>query len=320
MTTNIEVSIIIVCMNNIKNLYPCLDSIKKYTNIMYETIIVAYLFSNENLTDVRQKYPWIILIESNEIRGFSENNNLALRRARGKYCFVLNDDTELSMPVIDSLVDNIKKLSKRAAIISPQIIYPNGKIQACGIPLMNWKTYILDLFHLWRKKNKINTHGIFKTYNILGAAFLIKTDVFRKYNWFNETYFFSPEDIALSTLLNKEGYECYVNPNVNIIHKGGMSGKSLSPIQIATRPAQCKGEIIFYSENSYSKYIILSSVTFTIYCLRYIYHVIKGHLQKKPNVNYILSKGDLNCIKECFSSKTPKDIFIKYYYKLNNQI
>lgn len=47
-------------------------------------------------------------VESNEIRGFSENNNLALRQAKGKYCFVQNDDTELKMPCIDKLVETIE--------------------------------------------------------------------------------------------------------------------------------------------------------------------------------------------------------------------
>lgn len=48
--------------------------------------------------------PLVEFIESNEVRGFSENNNLALRQAMGKYCFVMNDDTEMNMPVVDKLV------------------------------------------------------------------------------------------------------------------------------------------------------------------------------------------------------------------------
>ena len=31
----IDVSIVIVCMNNLKNLHPCLESIKKYTTVSY---------------------------------------------------------------------------------------------------------------------------------------------------------------------------------------------------------------------------------------------------------------------------------------------
>ena len=97
----IDVSIVIVCMNNLKNLYPCLESIKKYTMVSYECFVVAYLFTKENLEKVKTDFPWVEFVESNEIRGFSENNNLALRQAKGKYCFVVNDDTEMKMPVID---------------------------------------------------------------------------------------------------------------------------------------------------------------------------------------------------------------------------
>lgn len=81
------VSIVIVCMNNLKSWYPCLESIRKYTHFSYECFVVAYLFPKENLEKVRNDFPWVKFIESNEICGFSENNNLALRQARGKYCY-----------------------------------------------------------------------------------------------------------------------------------------------------------------------------------------------------------------------------------------
>ena len=81
-----EVSVIIVSMNNYEVLSRCLDSIRTHTSTSYEVFVVAYLFSPENLQHLRQNYPWAQIIESNEIRGFSANNNLALRKATGKYC------------------------------------------------------------------------------------------------------------------------------------------------------------------------------------------------------------------------------------------
>lgn len=49
-----KAAIVIVCMNNLKNLFPCLDSIKQQTTISYEVWVVAYLFSKENLTLLRE--------------------------------------------------------------------------------------------------------------------------------------------------------------------------------------------------------------------------------------------------------------------------
>lgn len=310
MKEKIDISIVIVCMNNLKNLYPCLDSIKKYTSFTYETFVVAYLFSQENLIKLKKDYSWITIIESNEIRGFSENNNLALKQAIGEYCFVLNDDTFFNTPVIDELIDTFKLVD--AAIISPNILFPNGSYQCCGRPPMRWYHYILKGFKLWdeNKPTKyINQRGIFRTYNILGAAFMIKTAVFEELGWFDERYFFCPEDIALSTAANKKGYNVFVNSNIKLFHIGG--GSRWSKISSATKPASMRGSLIFHSDNSIFKWIIILTSQFISSIINYIYCSLKsftGNEEAKMKV-YVCK----NMVSSIFSSKSAKEIFVKYY-------
>ena len=314
-----KVSIVIVCMNNLKNLYPCLTSIREHTSVDYETFVVAYLFSQENLRKVKRDFPWVTFIESNEIRGFSENNNLALRQAKGKYCFVVNDDTEMKMPVIDILFHTIESLPEQVAIVSPTLINWDGTVQVCGVPPINWKTALLEKMHLWhrnKQKQYVNKQGIFKSYNIIGAAFLIKTEIFKKVGWFDERYFFCPEDIALSTTLNKMGYECYVNDDAKIIHYEGMSSKSLSLVQTATKPAARRGSIIFFSEGNVFLEAILRILYTSITLMEFIVHFCLGAIRKCPNKYYVLALGEWNIIKTSFSRKSPKDIFVKYYKRI----
>lgn len=319
----IDVSIVIVCMNNLKNLYPCLDSIRKYTQVIsYEIFVVAYLFSKENLNKLKEDYPWVIIIESNEVRGFSENNNLALRQAKGKYCFVLNDDTEISMPTIDLLVKTIESLDDKVAIVSPRLIGYDGKTQVCGVPYKDWRHILLNMVHLWSEKydkKYSNKEGIFQSYNIIGAAFLIKTEILRKAGYFDEYFFFSPEDVALSTKINKMGYQCWVNADVTIIHKEGMSGKSLSMVQTATRPAHAKGGVYFYSGYRMSGvgYNLLRIAYFIRALCQFVVHRAKGKFLQKPNYELILSIGDWHTCQTIFTKMTPKEIFIKYYKGLN---
>ena len=314
-----KVSIVIVCMNNLKNLYPCLTSIREHTSVDYETFVVAYLFSQENIRKVKRDFPWVTFIESNEIRGFSENNNLALRQAKGKYCFVVNDDTEMKMPVIDILFHTIESLPEQVAIVSPTLINWDGTVQVCGVPPINWKTALLEKMHLWhrnKQKQYVNKQGIFKSYNIIGAAFLIKTEIFKKVGWFDERYFFCPEDIALSTTLNKMGYECYVNDDAKIIHYEGMSSKSLSLVQTATKPAARRGSIIFFSEGNVFLEAILRILYTSITLMGFIVHFCLGAIRKCPNKYYVLALGEWNIIKTSFSRKSPKDIFVKYYKRI----
>lgn len=319
---SIDVSIVIVCMNNLNNLYPCLESIRKYTSeVTYETFVVAYLFTEKNLEKVKTDFPWVTFIESNEIRGFSENNNLALRQARGNYCFVLNDDTEMQMPVIDRLVSTIENLPENVAIVSPRLIGYDGVTQVCGRPYKNWKHILLGMVHLYNEKDDrkySNKTGKFQSYNIIGAAFLIKTKILEKAGYFDEYFFFSPEDVALSTKVNKMGYQCWVNADVTLIHKEGMSGKSLSMIQTATRPAHAKGGVYFYAGNTTTGmgYNLLRIAYLLRASSQYVAHSIKGSMKSRPNADYILSIGDWHTCMTLMNKMTPKQIFIKYYLRL----
>jgi GT2 family glycosyltransferase len=315
------VSIVIVCMNNLKNLYPCLESIRKYTHVSYECFVVAYLFSKENLEKVKHDFPWVKFIESNEIRGFSENNNLALRQAKGKYCFVQNDDTELRMPCIDKLVETIEKLPDKVALVSPKGLLGNGEIQYCGRAEHSRWHYFLGAFGLWSEKraNKRNpTHGIFKSYDIIGAYFLIKTNLFQEIGWFDERYFFTPEDLAVSVELRKHGYECWVDADAEIVHYEGMTGKSMSPMQTATGPAGFVGAMMWRGGNNYLGYSLFTLLNLPYLCGQFIYHTLRANHHGKPNRYNMLAWKERNTLSVCFTRKTPKQVFIKFYEKLKS--
>ena len=314
-----EVSVIIVSMNNYEVLSRCLYSIRTHTSTSYEVFVVAYLFSPENLQHLRQNYPWAQIIESNEIRGFSANNNLALRKATGKYCFVLNDDTKIESDVITSLAATFDQLPSEAAVVSPKLLFADHSLQYCGRPEINWKTYVLAQLGLWREKTVespyTNRIGIFRTYNLVGAAFMIKTDIFRQMGFFDEYYFFCPEDIALSTALNRRGYFCYVNASVELIHyEGASSGERISRIKAATMPAGEKGTIRFLAGSSVMAYISLTCFSCTMALLR----SLKYRMQSKtPGDNAsIMSTANRNVVSALLTKKTPKEIFVKYYGRI----
>lgn len=315
-TLSPTVSIVIVCMNNPENLCRCLDSIRKYTSVSYECLVVAYLFSRENLEKIRAAYPWPTIIESNETRGFSENNNLALRRAAGKYCLVINDDTELKMPCVDKLVETIEALPPQVAVVSPKGILGNGRIQYCGRAAHTPLTYTLGAFGLWneRRINRRNpVHGIFKSHDIIGAYFLIKTSVFREIGWFDEQYFFTPEDIAVSYTLRRRGYECWVDADAEIVHYEGMTGRSLSPVQTATGPAGFVGTMLFCGGGSRWGYWLHTLLHVPYLVGQYVYHTARSRGKADPERYRMLAWKDRNTLSVCFTGKTPKQVFQKFY-------
>lgn len=318
MKEDIDVSIVIVCMNNYRQLKDCLDSIKQHTSkARYETFVVAYFFSENNLSLLKKEYPWVTVIVSDEIRGFSANNNLALRIAKGKYCFVLNDDTYFTTPVIDQLFESISTHGE-ASLVSPQILYPNGTIQYSGIPPKTWADFLLILFKLKKeRRDKSNTYirpaGFFKTYNILGAAFMIDTDIFHSLGFLDERYFFGPEDKALSTAMNRKGFGCYVDADIKLYHLGGATGGPKSNTVCATRPAERKGSVIFYGDGKKTRQMFLQICVFLNSALWSLGWLIKMLLGDKYAKYSLIA--NVNVCRSIFSNQTTTDIFKHFYVR-----
>lgn len=310
-----DVSIVIVCMNRPDNLYPCLKSIIAHTTVSYEILVTAYMFTPENLDNVRKDFPQVKFIPSDELRGFSENNNLALKHASGRFCFILNDDTEFSEPVIDRLVQDFEHLPSNAAIVSPRILNADGSLQLCGRPPYPAYKYALQQWHLYSEP-KDNTAGktpifgsVFQTSNITGSCFLIKRDIFEKLGWFDEKYYFTPEDIALSTLARKQGYGVYVDAGTCITHKWKTTVSRISP---AVRPTAVKGSLIFFGGEKGCRRALLSSAVWCAESSKRLKAAIRYKLHPtEENRTKLLCFR--NICREIFSPLTPKEIFIKYY-------
>lgn len=298
------VSIIIVCMNRPDNLRPCLQSIKKNTSAEYEVLVVAYRFDADNLSELRAEFPWVRFIVNNGISGFSENNNLALRQAAGDYCFVLNDDTELPGPTIDTLLADFGRLPEDAAIVAPKLLNADGSLQLCGRPEYPPFNYVRQQWHCWREPTD-NGRGLFRTFNISGAAFLIKTSIFRELGWFDERYFFTPEDIALSTLARERGYTVWCDSEAAVVHKWRTTASRISP---AVRPAAVRGSLIFFSRGSSLRYLLLALGVWPAEMVKRIKARLLGRYS-----DYLTYR---NITRSIFTWRSPKELFVRFFNEL----
>lgn len=307
-----RVSVVIVCMDRPDLLYPCLEGIRAHTSVSYEVWVVAYLFSPEHLAALKADWPEVKVVESRELRGFSENNNLALRQVTGEYCFIVNDDTLMSMPVIDRLVADFDRLPADAAIVSPKIVFPDGRVQTCGrAPWTAWR-YVKHYLHLvdetvpsaWSMKE-----GLFRTWTVNGACFLIRTAVFREAGWFDETYTFTPEDIAIGHKVNQMGYSVWADADVSITH---LAGGTVSRLEAAIKPTRVRGALQFYSGGNPVKYALLGGFVWCTEALRRLKYLFADKSDPSSRAA-IMDATARNVMRSVFTRRSSKEVFTRLY-------
>lgn len=307
--SRVDVSIVIVCMNQLDDLFRCLDAIAQHTHrATCEIWVVAYLFSAENLAKLRARHPAVRIVESGELRGFAENNNLALRQVNGEHCFIVNDDTYMDMPVVDVLLESFRK-EPRAAIFSPKILNPDGSVQFCGgLPhtLGHWLLVEFKLRNLARIRSPlVNGTGIFRTGTVMGAAFMVRTAVLRELGYFDERFFFSPEDSALSMLANARGYGCYVNADAAIYHRHSATlGRHALPTVLAMQ----RGQTLYLSGDSGWRWWVYSSAMFVLAAGKSLYWA----LSRAPD-RAVRARIWRRAMGTAFSRRTPKEIFARHF-------
>jgi len=307
-----KVSVVIVCMDRPDLLNPCLESIRAHNRTELEVWVVAYRFSEENLSRLRADWPAVKVVESRELRGFSENNNLALRQVTGEYCFIVNDDTLMRMPVIDRLLADFDRLPADAAVVSPKIVFPDGRVQTSGrAPWTAWR-YVKHYLHLvdetvptpWSMQE-----GLFRTWTVNGACFLVRTEVFREAGWFDETYTFTPEDIALGHRINELGYTVWSDADVEITH---LAGGTVSRMETAIKPTRVRGALLFYSGGSKLRYALLGAFVWCVEACRRLRYRFADRSDPGSHAAIMYATAG-NVMRSVFTKRTTKEIFTELY-------
>ena len=221
----------------------------------------------------------------------------------------------MSMPVIDRLVDDFGRLPADAAVVSPKIVFPDGRVQTCGrAPWTAWR-YVKHYLHRvdetvptpWSMKD-----GLFRTWTVNGACFLIKTAVFREAGWFDETYTFTPEDIALGHKVNDMDHTVWADADVTITH---LAGGTVSRLEAAIKPTRVRGALQFYSGGKPVKYFLLGSFVWCTEALRRLKYLFANRSDPSSHASIMYATAK-NVMRSVFTKRTSKAIFVQLYNEL----
>ncbi len=154
---NVELSILIVNYNTKKLLRNCLKSVfQNVKDIDFEVWVVDNASSDGGLEMLRKEFPKVKIIANKENTGFAKANNQAIKKAEGKYIFLLNPDTII---LDENFKEPIRFMEKHpeAGACGPLVLNLDGTMQRqCKRGLTTFWNSFAYYSGLWKlfSKNK----------------------------------------------------------------------------------------------------------------------------------------------------------------------
>ena len=208
-----------------------LESLLHITYPKIEIIVVDNASPHDDPAIIPRSYPEVIFIQSKENLGFAGGNNLGIRRAKGKYILMLNNDTEVEIGFLEPLVAKLESNQKIGAV-SPKIkfFYQPDIIQFSGQAPMNQYTMRSHGYGHGAKDKGQFDHDALTNY-VHGAAMMIPISVIKSVGLMAETYFLYYEELDWGARIKAAGYELWYVHNSTVMHKESVSTGKLSPFK-----------------------------------------------------------------------------------------
>ncbi len=261
------VYIIILNFNGSRWLQPCLQSLRmtEYTN--FKTVLVDNASSDDSVELVRGQFPEVEIIVNSENLGFSEGNNVAIRKALAEdadYVVLLNPDTKVTPRWLSELIAIGEKEKDVGILGAVQLTYDSEEFNTWTKTALSHHLDELSLSST--KSHEENTKAETGDSSLLrdascdfvgnrdwvpvewveGACFAIKRKVIEQVGLLDPIYFAFYEEIDFCRRAAFRGYKTALVPRSRIHHFRGGSWEANATIK-RQRDYRCDRSQFIYS-------------------------------------------------------------------------
>jgi len=228
-------SIVILTWNAREMVLDCLGSIHEEAgDLSLEVVLVVNGSRDGTAEAVRERFPWVRLIENERNVGFTRGSNLGIRESRGAYVLLLNDDTRVLPGSLQEMIRYVEAHPDVGAV-GPQLVGPDGGKQSSvhGIPsllselvpvaLLEW---ILPRAFPGKRRSY---PGPVTVPAVLGACMLVRREALDRVGLLDEGFFAFLEETDWHLRAHTQGYRTVFLPDVNVVHIQGASSKKRFP-------------------------------------------------------------------------------------------
>ncbi|MDP3994874.1 MAG: glycosyltransferase family 2 protein [bacterium] len=242
----IDLSIVIVNYKAKDYLEKCLRSVlNSLGKVRYEIFVVENDSKDGSYEMVKNKFPGVKLIAGPNI-GFGPGNNLAMRKAKGRYVLLLNPDTEVIQKDMFCEMVNWMDNHPKVGVSSCALLNTDKSIQGTGgyfptlLRVIVWMLFLDDIpfadrlikpYHLMHPRSFLYSgKALFNKSHqqdwLTGAFYMIREKVLMEVGYFDKDFFTYVEEVEYSKRIKDAGWEIWYLPKWKILHHGQASSNS----------------------------------------------------------------------------------------------
>lgn len=240
------VSIVTVNFNGSEDTIEMIESLTRITYPNIEIIVIDNHSENDNPRRIKDKFPNVVLYESNLNMGFAGGNNLGIMRARGEYILLLNNDTIVDKGFLEPLVAKMQRDPKIGCVSAKlRYYYDRSVIQFAGYTPIDHRT--MRSFAIgYREKDKGQHDQDKETPYAHGAAMMVSMKVIKEIGIMSYIFFLYYEEADWSYRIKRAGYTIWYVHNSLVYHKESIAVGKLSDLKVYY---QNRNRLVFMRRN-----------------------------------------------------------------------
>ena len=184
----------------------------------HELLVVDNASTDGSAEAVRERHPGARLFALDRRTGKAYNDSLLLREARGRYCLLLNEDSELRDGATRALLDALEA-DPRAAAAGAQLLTSEGRRTACAwrLPDIPWAlaaaVFMQDRVAVQSTGTSVREVGW-----VQSSAVLVRRDAAERVGWLDGDFFVYSDETDFFKRLRDAGWRILFVPRAQAIH------------------------------------------------------------------------------------------------------
>jgi N-acetylglucosaminyl-diphospho-decaprenol L-rhamnosyltransferase len=219
------VSYCVVNTNGRELLLACLEAIERTTppDLDHEILVLDNASDDGSADAVRALNRDIRLIALERRAGKAENDSRLLQEARGEFCLLLNEDSELQPGAVAALLGALRG-NRDAAAAGAQLLAPDGREVPCAWRLPSAETALAGAFFLHRRFTvESGGTGTRPVGWVQSSAMMVRREAAEHVGWLDPEFFVYSDETDFCKRLWDAGWKILYVPSARAIHHDQMA-------------------------------------------------------------------------------------------------